>query len=116
MKQSLMTPSELTERLATGEDHLELSIEKHKRARLKKNWDELCGDLCKHYSDETCALCVKYAKGDSCKGCPLKPWFFKRGCGGNSIWAKATDAIYEADRPAFMRHSRALIIEMEGAL
>ena len=77
MRTDLMTPVELEERLsANDEDHLELSIEKHERARLKENWEQLCKNPKKYFYFDACGLCKKYMKDyapDSyiCDGCPL---------------------------------------------
>ncbi len=114
-----MTPEELTQRIAAGEDHLELSIEKHIRARLKKNWGELCDTGSEYFCSDTCGLCLKWQKRDgfyyTCSGCPLLLRGHSMGCGSTSDFQYAYRAIKDADRPAFMRHSRALILEMEAA-
>jgi len=117
MKQTLMTPEELKERYKP-KLALALSIEKHKRARLKKNWSELHQFPNRCFGSSTCALCKKYKSPVTlaCGKCVLLPEDRYVGCGLGSHWINAREAIRWGDREKFLKHSLALIKEMEEHL
>jgi len=110
MKSTLMSPKELNERY-TPELALELSIEKHKRARLKENWEQLCVSFYSFFYGDACGLCIRHNDSEGCNQCPIRP----EGSGCSSHWFRALEAIESRDREKFLKHSSALIKQMEAA-